>query len=103
MSRHEPPRGAGRGAKRGGAAVAVVLTPMLVLAAISVIDNLRSPSEATSLLVPLMAAIPLLVGCGLLLAGRNRQFALGLLIGSAVVLIIAPAACFTFVYVAFGG
>ncbi len=70
MSRHEPPERASGGSKWGGAAVAVVLTPMLVLAAISVVNTLGPQSEATSLLVPLAAAIPLLVGCG-----RNGQFA----------------------------
>ncbi len=109
MSEDAPPPGtSGDRSKSGGVAVGLLLTPLLAMAGLSLMGEVAQPPEGLALparaltLVPIAAAIPFLVGCGLLFAGRNRQFALGLLIGSAVVLIVAPATCFAFLYVAYG-
>ncbi len=110
MSKDAPPPGtSGDGSKWGGVAVGLLLTPLLAMAGLSLRGEVAQPPEGLALparaltLVPIAAAIPFLVGCGLLLAGRLRQFALGLLIGSAIVLIVAPVACSAQVFMALRG
>lgn len=41
-----------------------------------------------------LAALPILVGAGLLAAGRGRNFGLGMVIGAGVLLVIDTVACF---------
>ncbi len=102
-----PPRPGGQGSTAAGAGLGALLAVVLnVLGILTITVDLPLPFLLPDSIVYLplaFAAVPMIVGGYLLAAGRRRRFALGLIIGAGVVLVIGTVACFSLLWSLPGG